>query len=302
MFLPSNITLKFGDSGDFVAEMQRRLVIVQCLAEQAVTSFFDGATVNAVTLFQQQHGLRADGVADPVTLSKLNNVIAGTDTDTSSGSQEEEEEKKKRGGTAAAFAPLGAIAATGTLAFEAMAATSQTTQQAPQQQAPTQQAPEMAAPQIQEPKAYVPPPPPRTEAPPVNEQQMINDQVRAQAAANQANQQFMPPPPSDQLAAFAQQQPPMQNQQQPLQSQGEQPQQQGMMGKAMRFANAVMQKIADYIESKLPSSALREVQAIGQAMANAGVREAPIPVGPEMAGQQQTPARGPEQAQVQQRG
>jgi len=49
-----------------------------------------------------------------------------------------------------------------------------------------------------------------------------------------------------------------------------------------------MQKLTDYFEAKLPPSVLKEVQQAGMIMAQAGMREAPIPTGPEMA------PRGPE--------
>src|SRR6478735_15299 len=92
MFLPSNITLKFGDSGDFVAELQRRLAMVRCFPEDSINGFFDGLTVNGVTSFQGREGLHADGVAGPETLRRLNSVIAG---DTSSAAPKEEDTAKE---------------------------------------------------------------------------------------------------------------------------------------------------------------------------------------------------------------
>lgn len=80
MFLPSNITLKLGDSGDFVAELQRRLAARDFMTTDMVTSFYDGMTVNAVRQFQTTQGIRADGVAGPETLRRLNGLgDSGTD-------------------------------------------------------------------------------------------------------------------------------------------------------------------------------------------------------------------------------
>lgn len=90
MFLPSNITLKLGDSGDFVAELQRRLATRDLLTADMVTSFFDGATVNAVRQFQMTNGIRADGVAGPETLRRLNGITDGTSS--TSGSQSDNEQ------------------------------------------------------------------------------------------------------------------------------------------------------------------------------------------------------------------
>ncbi|MFM9890804.1 MAG: peptidoglycan-binding domain-containing protein [Rickettsiales bacterium] len=101
MFLPSDITLQFGDSGDFVAEMQRRLVAVQGGSGNLVTGHFDGMTVNAVSSFQSMVGLRADGIAGPDTLRRLNGVYSGdpiTSSD-SSGNKNEEEEKAAQAAT-----------------------------------------------------------------------------------------------------------------------------------------------------------------------------------------------------------
>ncbi len=84
MFLPSNITLKLGDSGDFVAELQRRLAARDHLSNDMITSFFDGATVTAVRQFQSANGINADGVAGPETLRKLNGLTSSSGDTTSS--------------------------------------------------------------------------------------------------------------------------------------------------------------------------------------------------------------------------
>ncbi len=94
MFLPSNITLKLGDSGDFVAELQRRLAARDLLSSDMVTSFYDGATVSAVRQFQNANGLRADGVAGPETLRRLNGLSDATATSGSSSSNQSDNEQE----------------------------------------------------------------------------------------------------------------------------------------------------------------------------------------------------------------
>jgi len=78
MFLPSNITLKLGDSGDFVAELQRRLAAQNFLSGDMISGMYDGATVVGVRQFQGAHGIRADGVAGPETLRRLNGFTGST--------------------------------------------------------------------------------------------------------------------------------------------------------------------------------------------------------------------------------
>lgn len=78
MFLPSNITLAPGDTGEFVAELQRRLATIQLYPSETVTGNYDGMTTSAVTSFQMQQGLHSDGVAGPETLRRLNGVLSGT--------------------------------------------------------------------------------------------------------------------------------------------------------------------------------------------------------------------------------
>lgn len=71
MFLPSDITLKSGDSGDYVSELQRRLVQRSLLFEGNISGLYDGNTTQAVMEFQLVNGLRTDGVAGPETLRRL---------------------------------------------------------------------------------------------------------------------------------------------------------------------------------------------------------------------------------------
>ncbi len=95
MFLPSNITLKFGDSGDFVSELQRRLAGVDAYPRDQINGFFNGTTVNGVSAFQTRCGLRADGIAGPETLRRLNTALTGgsSSSDSSSGGGNQDEEQ-----------------------------------------------------------------------------------------------------------------------------------------------------------------------------------------------------------------
>lgn len=310
MFLPSNITLKFGDSGDFVAELQRRLAMVKCFAEDQVNGFYDGTTVNAVTAFQGREGLHADGVAGPETLRRLNGVIAG---DTSGSSDKKEEEAQAV--TQAAITqdimqtPLEP-------AYDPFAVQ-------PATHSPFGEEAYKPAPEVKEAPAMRPLPA-GLDAPQQANEQAMQQQMAQQAMQQQAVADLLAPAPKPQS------EPPLQKQaahtvaakpevppvpQQPLeqkpvmQQQGEtpaaeQPQQQpkGIVGRAVQFANSMMQKLADYFEAKLPPSVLKEVQSIGVTMAAAGLKEAPIPQGPEMAAPtRELPTRGPEQQATQQR-
>lgn len=96
MFLPTNITLQFGDSGDYVAELQRRLVARQCLARGMITALYDGPTVSAVRTFQIAEGLPGDGVAGPETLRRLNGFFTEEE---SAAPGEDNEQATSRGPT-----------------------------------------------------------------------------------------------------------------------------------------------------------------------------------------------------------
>ena len=331
MFLPSNITLKFGDSGDFVAELQRRLAMVRCFDEAQVNGFYDGVTVTAVTQFQGSNGLHADGVAGPETLRRLNGVIAG-DTSGSTADAKQEEEKQAAASreqvlnyTLAQEAPSPAQwGGEGSLPREeaAPAAAPQAGGLDPAMFAPPvieQAAPisQLAAPSPLEMAERA-----NRDAPPVS-----NDPVQdlnamlGEASRHQQQMQAAAAPPLQPAPAPAQ---PLEQPQQlppvaataipvsrPFEPALTEPpaaapaapaapaEPPSLMQRASRFANAVVQKLADYFEAKLPPSALKEVQAIGQAMAQHGVREAPIPTGPEFGGREQLPARGPEPQQGQ---
>lgn len=290
MFLPSNITLQFGDSGDFVRELQRRLGLVKCFGEDMINGFYDGNTVNGVTRFQAMVGLHADGVAGPETLRRLNGVIAGGGSTT----DKKEEEKDPTKATMHAMHVLYG--------------------NAPPPQDPTvwgEKTPEQQQkPPVQQ--AELPPPQP------------VNPQLQQQEQAKQAEQlqQQQSQPLQDQsLAAMLLSQPQQRHEPPPLERPTERPplkpeqtasperdklaaeqaeqarEPKGILGRVIKFANATLQRLADYFEAKLPPSVLGEVRDLGSVMARNGVKEAPIPMSPEMARLPQTPARGPEQAQ-----
>ena len=289
MFLPSNITLKFGDSGDFVAELQRRLSTVKAHDAEA-SGYYDAATVTSVTGFQSRSGLRADGIAGPETLRRLNGVISG-DTSTTSSKKEEE---AKPAPTAAVMQdlygqtpqtpapqPMAATEAVATTVAAEVAMTAFSNAafgaQAPMPpvQAPS---PEQPIQQQQQPQ-----PQQAMREPPVAQPSPTQ---AAQPAAHQAAPVAMHTPVEPQAQAPAAEQP------------------RGLVGRAMQKIDAFVQKMAEYFEAKLPPDVLREVQKLGQVMAQSGVREVPIPAGPEQARGPSIPAPTPgrdQPAQIPQR-
>lgn len=82
MILPNSITLRPGDSGDYVTELQRRLAQRDLLSEMDITGFYDATTTRAIKTFQSANGLKVDGLAGPETLRLLINL--GGDGDSSS--------------------------------------------------------------------------------------------------------------------------------------------------------------------------------------------------------------------------
>jgi murein L,D-transpeptidase YcbB/YkuD len=338
MFLPSNITLQLGDNGDFVAELQRRLVGVKSLSEDAVTGSYDGRTVNGVISFQMRSGIRADGVAGPETLRRLNAVMAGGSwtEEGSTGSSSAEEEAARAAanvtnsyrmmddqamspqgmpmdihGNGAGAAALGAAAVLPAAAI-AMSESQNLQQQLMKESQQFQQQQGQSYDQV---------------AQTLQQQQMMQRQMLMQQQMQQQQammaQQQMPPQMDPNLAPQAQQQPggfgakppagqlpPQQSQQsQPLQQpQGGLPQaesapeqKQGILGKAMAKMDALVQKLASYFEAKLPPDVLSEVKHLGAVMAASGVKENRLPEAPDQVRVQATPARAPEPMQTPQR-
>ena len=299
MFLPSNITLKFGDSGDFVSELQRRLAMVHCFPENAVNGFFDGTTANAVTSFQNREGITADGVAGPETLRRLNGVIAGDTSSSSTDNKQEEEAQISPAASAAMLPPHEPEPLFNPAEFFTTPAHTPYGEEAYRQ--PVQQAVEIAPPPHQ-------PEPPHHE-PPVQQHELPASEHAGMHAAQHQQQpqqhQFQPPhehaplhqpyqPAAPEPAAHQHTAQPQQPEHQQAQSGSTA---QGIGGRIRQFANAMMQKLSDYFEAKLPPSVLNEVQSIGAVMARSGMRENPIPTGPEMASRPELPERGPQQGQ-----
>lgn len=330
MFLPSNITLKFGDSGDFVSELQRRLAAARHFSGDAISGFFDGTTVNGVSSFQSASGIRADGIAGPETLRRLNGVISGDSSATESGAKAEEEARAQQ-------AQANHLLQQQQLLYEQQALLAQEQALLAQQQQQQQQ----AAPA---PEPYAPPAPqaqPQATLPEVNyaaapayqppqpARQPLNDDTLAQMLLTQPPQQQQLPPTPQQAQVPHQPMPqtppqppippqphqvPLHPQQQPHQvpyppvaapsSEANQqlaptaePPPRGIVGRAMHYANEIIQKLANYFENKLPDHVLSEVRSIGVVMARSGVQEASIPTGPAPAREIEGPQRGQQQGQ-----
>lgn len=340
MFLPSNITLKFGDSGDFVSELQRRLVAVSCFSADAINGFYDGTTVNGVSQFQSMSGIRADGIAGPETLRRLNGVISG-DTSTSSDHKAEEEaraqqERNYQLQLQQQYMEQQALLAQQQQqqAYEAQILAQQREADAHAQHAARQQpqqAPlaEVAHAQV---NTYQAQPPMQPQpAMPIGGDDVLARMLLGQQAAQQPQpleQQATAQPAQaasaqvlTQQQALAQQQALIQ--QSPTHSQSlplaaalteqlpqslaaAQPpseaaaQPRGMIGRAVQFMSEKMQQLSNYFESKLPKHVIDEVKTIGMVMAQSGVKEVAVPGGPEPQRGIEGPQR--DQQQGQQRG
>jgi peptidoglycan hydrolase-like protein with peptidoglycan-binding domain len=64
-------TLRQGDSGDAVRDLQNRLTAAQCY-EGPMTGYFGSLTRSAVEACQQRYGIGVDGVVGPQTMAALN--------------------------------------------------------------------------------------------------------------------------------------------------------------------------------------------------------------------------------------
>ena len=323
MFLPSNITLQFGDSGDFVSELQRRLAAVNAHSADAVTGFYDGITVSSVTGFQTRNGLRGDGVAGPETLRRLNGIISG-DTSSSSSSSSNQEEEAKQDPAAALdgmlvamdeppLAPVvpvpeaerAAPQRTESVAIEPAAVQQQQSQQEQaaqlqremqqQQHVPTQLQPEQIQRELKQ------------HAHEMTPQQQSAGEMLAQMLMQQTQQKAVPAAQPEAAPKEAPKEAPAHaapQAEKPVAAKAATPepeQPKGLVGRALQKMDAMLQKMTDYFETKLSPDVVREVKQIGQIMMQSGVKEAPIPTGPEQT-REQIPARGPEQQQVMQRG
>ncbi|MFO0456213.1 MAG: peptidoglycan-binding domain-containing protein [Alphaproteobacteria bacterium] len=266
MFLPANITLQFGDTGDFVTELQRRLSTIQLLSEMMVNGAFDGNTVNAVKSFQSMHGIRVDGVAGPETLRRLAGVLSGESSSNTSDNKQEEEKQQRRdanfyGNILLTPAPVepslealieAAAAGKGPPSVTAAAVESTPTLHAtaaPRAETiPTPDLQRNAAALLSEVLAQSAPPP----AP----------ERMTEATRERAGEARQPPELKSEAAKS-------------VGAKAEEPKREmETNAEPRRPLSAFIQKIIDYIESKLPRHITQEVKEIGHTMLKAGVREA----------------------------
>jgi len=75
--VPEDVTLKNGDSGDEVKQLQEALTALGYDVGEA-DGAFGAATEEAVKQFQADSGIAADGVAGPETLTAINEALAAT--------------------------------------------------------------------------------------------------------------------------------------------------------------------------------------------------------------------------------
>ncbi|MBN8542668.1 MAG: peptidoglycan-binding protein [Alphaproteobacteria bacterium] len=273
MFLPSNITLQFGDTGEFVAELQRRLSLINLFNEAFINATFDGNTVNAVKSFQSMQGLRVDGIAGPETLRRLNGMISGDTSSTTSSSSNQEEEQNKVRATALMVDAIFADAQQQPIDPTLMAAPEE------KREAPAAE------------KPSVPVPPPRNDLAQAQDTQAQQQNMELLKQQEMARQQQQPPQPTaeelqarlmQQQAEMARLQEQLNQQQAPKLEQAAKPKEEPKAKEEQAVVerkplSAMLQKLVDYIESKLPRSVVDEVKSIGLAMARAGVREAAMP-------------------------
>jgi murein L,D-transpeptidase YcbB/YkuD len=322
MFLPSNITLQLGDNGDFVAELQRRLVGVKSLSEDAVTGSYDGRTVNGVMSFQMRCGIRADGVAGPETLRRLNAVMAGgsaTEGTAGGGGNQEEEAARAAANVNLTYRmmeeqalspqgmPMGVLGAAGLAAGaaalgaesssampEAHTLQQQLMKESQQFQQQQGQSYDQIAQTLQQQNQML-------QQQLMQQQAQMNQMMAAQAPQSpQADPSLQPP--TQPGAGFGAKPPVAQGAGQSASVQGAEPEQkQGILGKAMAKMDAMLQKLASYFEAKLPPDVLSEVKHLGAVMAASGVKENRLPEAPDQVRAQATPARAPEPMQTPQR-
>lgn len=388
MFLPSNITLAPGDSGDFVTELQRRLGKAGVFPEESVSGFYDGMTTSAVTRFQTQNGLRADGIAGPETLRRLNGQLSGGSiwgSSDSTSSNAEEEAKRAEDVQKALYAAehpeqapydpfLNAVAEqVATVTASAAAPASSPPQTfTPPAPAPEPVQPPPAAFTPPTPAAFVPPlpaealrppepalaqqvPTPSPTEPPVFDpyaelKKGMGQKPQTAPGLQEQKQALNPPEPIQektmppQAAALAQQpqqdaaftptpqqtQPSMAHQAEMAQAHKPEtakpphsemakppatpaPQQATPAPAPMaepsmaepaaekptlrQRLSGMVQKLANYFESKLSPSVLQEVQNIGQSLNKHGVKENPIPADTALPAPSQTPERAPQAPQ-----
>lgn len=335
MFLPSNITLRYGDTGDFVRELQRRLSLLHCYPADALSGVFDGGTQESVIQFQVQCGIRADGIAGPDTLRRLNGVISGDATTEDYRNEEEETQRKLQ---ADQLLQRQLLEQQRLAEEEAQRLALQQQQAAAAYAPPAPAAFEGAAPAAAAPAApavelinlsAAPAVPPLAPPPPAAGVDVLNELLRqsqnAAPAAPSPAASAHAPAPAVATPAAAPLPPLMQagyapNPTAPTpagaapQATGAEAQKavsqaananagaevaqapRGLLGRAMQYASETMQKLASYFESRLPPHVISEVKEIGLAMAKSGMREAPLPTGPEQQRGLEGPGKGQQQS------
>lgn len=92
--LPSALTLRFGDIGDYVELVQSRLVELSLLQDDQISGEYDERTSGAVKHFQGLNGLTDDAVVGPKTARALKLT-----EETASGGNTAEEEEEIEAGT-----------------------------------------------------------------------------------------------------------------------------------------------------------------------------------------------------------
>lgn len=70
-----DITMRFGNEGDKVRQLQEKLLRAGYLDESYVTGRFGNNTLDAVAAFQHQYGLKSNGIANIQTQQKLDELI-----------------------------------------------------------------------------------------------------------------------------------------------------------------------------------------------------------------------------------
>jgi peptidoglycan hydrolase-like protein with peptidoglycan-binding domain len=303
VFLPTNITLQFGDTGDFVAELQRRLSRLDLLGEMMVNASFDGNTINAVKSFQSIHGLRVDGVAGPETLRRIAGILSGTAGGSATSDNKQEEEKQQLRDGYVYQQMVAPIPAPSEPSLEALLSESSAANQNPYERPAS--APALSSPM----------PPSRPDLAAAAQRsaadllgdalaQSAHQERAAEAARGNPHTEAKPdiktegkppsptemkPDPAAKAASGNAAKTEEPNRDAELQPQTRRP------------FSAFLQKIVDYIESKLPRHITQEVKEIGQTMLRAGVREASGALDAPARGQELEAGRGA-QAQTPQRG
>ena len=304
MFLPSTITLKPGDSGDFVTELQRRLSKVGFHDEAAINGMYDGVTTTSVRSFQSANGLQSDGIAGPETIRRLNGAVTGS-TDTTTEGSSSEDEQKETDRLTLKDSILSTVAQEPALdpALMGMAAEANTQAEAPKEPDPAikdreaavqreaqAKAAESAQANIQQQsqlqemlmQALQNKQPPAAEQP-TKEAQPVKQENEAAKAVQKDAKALEAAAMKEQMA---QQNPELAAQKDQALQQKEQMAQQTQQEEAQAKQQEVaqkpertpmLQKLVDYIEARLPTDTVREVLQVGGKMLRAGVQQASMP-------------------------